>query len=368
MGTFNEINNNRQKEILQNKLQNYLENNKLSIQDNLVKLETDNNRLSDFIVPSKAIQLKRAEAVIPLLLAFNSDEFGVHKHAFNQLVVKLGLPTQFINTLITGEDWQKDLGYKILNDYIGNTERERFLIRSVGNEIRGILSDSYRRLNSMEILKAYLQACQRKGAILVNAHYDLTRIYLETIYPQIFEVTTEKNGVVYFAFGSRIKNSDFGDGALEVSTFKLVVQCLNGMVGKSMLKQVHLGKRLSDDIRLSEETYKLDTLTMASAVNDIVSSIYNRNTIEQEKIRIARASAVDVDYEDVIERLPKYGVVRSEADAIRMILLQNNPENGLQGSATLWNFAQAMTAYARDLNNTRRQELNEIADNLLDLK
>jgi len=372
METFNEIENKKQLEILQNKLNGYLTSKAMDVKEALEKFEQYNQFLNDYIVSTKAITYGvNSNADNNYIIAqFGNDVFRMHNNAVIQLSQKLGIPTNYIKNLLEmNQNWANELAVQILNTHTQNVERERLLVRAVNGYILGMLSDSYRRLNSLEIFKAFLQEVSQYNAKIIDAYTGETRNFLEVIIPEIHTIVTEKNGVVHFAYGAQIRNSDFGNGALEVSTYKLVVKCLNGLTGQSLLKQVHLGKRLPDNLILSEETYKLDTMTMASATKDVIRNVLSRDAFEKEKMKILKASAVDVDFEEVISKLPQYGVNKNEAKGIMSVLLKNDPNDGLEGSSTLWKFAQGMTAYARDLDNKeRKRDLMEVADKLLELK
>ena len=45
--------------------------------------------------------------------------------------------------------------------------------------------------------------------------------------------------------------------------------------------------------------------------------------------------------------------------------MRNNPDDGVQGGATLWKLTQAITAHARELSPERNRELHEISGELL---
>ena len=45
--------------------------------------------------------------------------------------------------------------------------------------------------------------------------------------------------------------------------------------------------------------------------------------------------------------------------------MRNDPEDGVQGGATLWKLTQAITAHARELSPERSRELHELSGQLL---
>ena len=95
----------------------------------------------------------------------------------------MGIPAKYLRELSAGDVWQKQLCATILNEHSGWTERTRVLIRAVGMEVRGVLSDSYRRLNSVDILTAFIREAGGQGAVVSDAYMNDTKVWCETILP-----------------------------------------------------------------------------------------------------------------------------------------------------------------------------------------
>ena len=148
--------------------------------------------------------------------------------------------------------------------------------------------------------------------------------------------------------------------------FLLNGACLNGMVRESVMKQVHLGSKLPDNLQLSQQTYELDTRTTVSAVRDLTSGLFSRDNIQRKAIEIQGASEMEVDFEHELRRLTKDGgLLKAEGKEVEKILMRNNPDDGVQGGATLWKLTQAITAHARELSPERSRELHEISGALM---
>jgi len=132
------------------------------------------------------------------------------------------------------------------------------------------------------------------------------------------------------------------------------------------MKQVHLGSRLPDNLQLSNKTYELDTQTTVSAVRDLTKGLFSRETLERKAYEIQGASEIEVDPEKEIQKLTKNGqLLKQEGKEVEKILMKNDPEDGVEGAATLWKLTQAITAHARELTPERSRELHEISGNLL---
>jgi hypothetical protein len=365
---FTKMKNDKELSILTAKLATTLTSRSKPVVEAIAQIEKTGSMLDDYVVPvSSLLYFKQDEKVRVGFPQPNvvPTAFGLHDHAVGQVADKLSIPPAYLKGLVIGKDWQKDLSIEIMQRSALNVSRERVLVRTVENEVRGFLSDKYRRLNSMEIFMAFLMAAQAAENVLVDAHSGETKGFLEVINPKIIEFDTPLNGRNYAVFGARIRNSDFGDGALEVRTFMINVQCMNGLVGQSMLKEFHLGGRIPDNVQISEDTYRKDTTAKAALVKDIMASVYSPENTDKMIRKIEGAASKELDLTKEVEKLPKLGFTLGEAEAVNKVLMQNNPADGLQGSPTLWKLVNGMTAVARESKPERRRELEQIAGEML---
>ncbi|MBQ2189069.1 MAG: hypothetical protein II401_11010 [Bacteroidales bacterium] len=360
-------------EVVINKVQRMIDGKAVGIQATMERLINEGKIAQDYIAPL-GVELKRNEhqPVITfsgdgkLMMNMPDGVFRLNKNAVGQLADRLDIPQRYLMKLAEGKDWMVSLASTLLNEHSDNTQRSRVLVRAVGDEVRGVLSDSYRRLNSVDILTAFIEEASRQGAVISDAFMTDTKVWAETILPQPIVVPTAKNGDVVIFAGARFSTSDYGDGAVDMRAFLLNGACLNGMVRESVMKQVHLGQRLPSSLQLSARTYDLDTKATVSAVRDITKSLYGKDNIERKALEIQRASEVEVDFEHELRRLTKDGgLLKAEGDAVEKILMNNNPDDGVTGGATLWKLTQAITAHARDLSPERSRELHEISGNLM---
>lgn len=216
------------------------------------------------------------------------------------------------------------------------------------------------------ILSSFLQAALEHGAEACDALMTDTKVYVETILPTPLCIPTRLNGEVVIYMGARFSTSDYGDGAVDMRAFMMNGVCLNGMVRESTMKHIHLGARLPHDMLLSDETYRLNTQTTVSAVRDVTQQLFARENIEMKAQEIYAASEKEVDFDTELKRLVKNNWLRKEeGEHVQKLLMNNDPQNGLQGGATLWKLTQAITAYGRDLNSDRTRELHEVAGQVL---
>lgn len=361
-------------EVVMNKVQRMIEGKAVGVQQTMERLVNEGRIAQDFIAPL-GVNLKRNDhsPVITfngegdqLMLNMPEGEFSLHNNAVGQLADRMGVPTRYLKQLAAGEPWQRSLAAQILNQHSDWTQRNRVLIRAVGMQVRGVLSDSYRRLNSVQILTAFVEAAAGQGAVVSDAYMNDTKVWAETILPEPIVIPTAKNGDVVIFAGARFSTSDYGDGAVDMRAFMLNGACLNGMVRESVMKQVHLGGRLPDNLSLSQHTYELDTRTTVSAVRDLTNGLFSADNIREKAYEIQGASEIEVDLEREIKKLTKDGgLLKAEGQEVEKLLMKNDPEDGVQGASTLWKLTQAITAHARTLTPERSRELHEISGHLL---
>lgn len=360
-------------EVVINKVQRMIDGKQVGVKQTMERLINEGKIAQDYIAPL-GVELKRNDhsPVITfkgderLTMTMPDGEFSLHANAIGQLADRMGIPQRYLRTLADGAEWQVALAATMLNEHSGWTQRSRVLVRTVGSQVRGVLSDSYRRLNSVEILTAFIEEASQQGAVVSDAYMNDTKVWAETILPQPLVIPTAKNGDVVIFAGARFSTSDYGDGAVDMRSFLLNGACLNGMVRESVMKQVHLGSKLPDNLRLSQQTYELDTKTTVSAVRDLTSGLFSRDTLMQKAYEIQGASEIDVDLDRELNALTRNGnLLKQESAAVQKILMNNNPDDGVQGAATLWKLTQAITAHARELSPERSRELHEISGSLM---
>ncbi len=360
-------------EVVMNKVQRMIDGKAVGVRATMERLVNEGKIAQDYIAPI-GVNLKINDHSPVITFSANGSlrmdmpdgQFTLHDNAIGQLADRMGIPQRYLRGLASGEPWAKQLAATLLNEHSGWTQRSRVLVRTVGTQVRGVLSDSYRRLNSVEILTAFVQEAADQGAVISDAYMNDTKIWAETILPTPLTVPTAKNGDVVIFAGARFSTSDYGDGAVDMRAFLLNGACLNGMVRESVMKQVHLGSKLPDNLQLSQQTYELDTKTTVSAVRDLTKGLFSKDNLMKKAIEIQGASEMEVDFEHELKRLTRDGgLLKQEGKEVEKILMRNDPEDGVQGGATLWKLTQAITAHARELSPERSRELHELSGQLL---
>lgn len=360
-------------QVVMNKVQSMIDGKATGVQATMERLVNEGKIAQDYIAPLGVnLRAKQHDPVITfngengLMMNMPDGQFSLHANAVGQLADRMGVPQRYLRTLAGGEEWQVLLAAQILNEHSGWTQRSRVLVRTVGKQVRGVLSDSYRRLNSVEILTAFVEEASNQGAVISDAYMNDTKVWAETILPQPIVVPTKNNGDVVIFAGARFSTSDYGDGAVDMRAFLLNGACLNGMVRESVMRQMHLGAKLPDSLALSQQTYELDTQTTVSAVRDLTRGLFLPENIKEKAYEIQGASEMEVDLEKEVKKLTSNGsLLKAEGQEVEKLLMKNDPNDGVQGGSTLWKLTQAITAHARTLTPERSRELHEISGQLM---
>lgn len=181
-------------QVVINKVQRMIEGRQGGVMDTINRLLSEGRIAQDFIAPIGVSQRSKERPVISfkaegrVQMAMPEGNFNLHGNAISQISEKMGIPAKYLRELSAGDAWQKQLCATILNEHSGWTERTRVLIRAVGMEVRGVLSDSYRRLNSVDILTAFIREAGGQGAVVSDAYMNDTKVWCETILPTPIEI------------------------------------------------------------------------------------------------------------------------------------------------------------------------------------
>lgn len=297
------------------------------------------------------------------------DPLSLHPHAARQLGDHLGLPAGWVAECVDNASapWRKDMIADAMTAHIENNPRDRrLLVRSVGSQARAIMTDAYKRLDSLALASAFLDASMTAGARVYDASYTDLRWSISTVNPEPIAVVQSDGTTDYVSAAMNLRSSDFGRGAVELSMTVLRLLCVNGLVGKSQLRAVHLGERIADNVALSDATVNLQTRAVASAVNDLVGGCMAPATIRDMTRKVHEAAAKNIDADDAVHGLVKARkITQVEAAVIERILMNGNTDQLPSGPATIWKVANAVSWVASKHEAERAEELRAVAGELI---
>jgi hypothetical protein len=305
----------------------------------------------------------------PVVRVVNGDvhDYGLHTNAVGQVAQRLGIPVKYIRSLEdTGDPWAMDLLAHNLNKLNQHADQDdKFLLRAVNGEVRGFLSDRYRRMDSGPVLEAFADAAMRFDAVPVDSYASDTRWYLKMMLPHVFEPVPNE----VMTFGVTLQNSDYGDGALSLKVFSMRLWCTNYCIRDETLRKVHLGRRLSEDVAFSDKTHELDTAAISSMVNDIVGTSLAPKRVRREMKVIELANEEGINAGTHLDALTRKSLLtKAEAKETADIFNQADVETLPPGNS-MWRLTNALSALAgvrrKEGEEKRGVELEEVAGKLM---
>lgn len=310
----------------------------------------------DQIVRTRSVYF--SPSTTTLAVTVGDDFLHPSDHALGQLAERASVPGPYLRELSKGEDWKRELAAMILTSHYANADDGRMLVRSVNGQLRGWLSDRFRRLDCRPLCDALGQEAQAIGAIPCDGTATETRVAIKLIMPEIVEPIPGE----FLVYGGEWSNSDYGNGTHSFRAFALRVACLNGMTRENLLRQVHLGGRLEENIAFSDRTYQLDTEASVSALRDIVRGALGPSGRESltEKIRAASEKEMSKgQLVSAVKTLPK-AQQKSIVDAFEFEDVINLPSG-----KTAWRGSNAVSWIARHTENPEtRLDLERLAGSL----
>lgn len=288
-------------------------------------------------------------------------------HALTQLCSRLDIPKTFVNNMA-----DKSYGGEVISDTMNKLLKlvpsDRFLMRSVKDDVRGVLSTSYRRLDSRPILDTFMGACANVGAIPCEGIFGDLRFALKAILPNVYVVGGPKSEEVV-AVGIQISNSEYGKGTLSLRSFILRVWCTNTATSEEGLRQVHHGSRISDDEIYAQETRDADTRATLLAVRDNIAGTLSKSRVETLMGMLDSAIKDNINPASAYAALKdKMGLSKAEVQGVRDIYnVSNNDIMQLPKGNSRYRMSNAVSFFAQSdtVGKDRRMELERIAGKIL---
>lgn len=335
------------------------------IEDRVVKgsklnFAVDQSTVLAEVLAKKENETARVKQVLNLTTP-DGASFSLHENAISQIADKANVPMKFVSELMNKESWGAELLAENFKRIYQHGNGNRYLVRSVGNGVRGFMSDRYRRLDVRPMLEAFIEECKNIGAVPIQGFSTDVRVGIRAILPVVFEPVDGE----CLVFGVNWQNSDFGRGANTMSLFLMRLWCLNGATMDELLRQVHLGSKLSDDMEFSQKTIELDTMANISKLRDVTKFAFKPENVERTMSAIKAAHEQKLDGKEakaiLTARLTKQEV-ESAIDAY------NSPDIVmLPAGNTRYRLSNAISwiSQAEGVSTDRRLELDRFAGELL---
>lgn len=319
----------------------------------------------DFIVGNKAMEFEAEEimgALVPKVNFKDTDgekhHIGLHRNALIQALDRTGSPSpsKSVDWLLKGNTVEEAMA--LLNKMYSEMEDKNYLFRVVNEELRGLLSDRFRRLDTCQMIDTIVsEGVEGFGAIPTSATIQDVSFSMKLVLPYIFEPLPNEVGIFGFIF----RNSDFGHGRFHAKGFFRRLWCTNDCTTEDGISEIHLGKRLSENIAFSQETYELDSKTMASALKDTLHAVLHPDNVKKRLAIVRGAAEESIDADAAFDRMQGKQLTKGEATEARKLMSSADTEM-LPPGQNRWRFSNVLSLLANQSDNPDRQlELEDLA-------
>jgi hypothetical protein len=342
----------------------------------LQHLQEMSQKRRDYIVPGKDMSAvvmgeEDPEVAFALNLAAGQPPVIYHptRRAHESMMYRMDIPRAYYERMGTVA---ADLLAHNINYWTERADKN-FLVRTIDDKVRAIMSDRFRILDSTELFFTTFTEAKSMGAKIVQADLTEDNFYMKVLQPDwaerldglktnikqrrerrienghkmysVLEHLDEEGGQ-FLIPGVSIKNSDTGNGSLSADLFIFDTSCMNGMVGSRAVHKVHLGKQLEVGF-LSQETRDLTDQTVWSEIRDMLRAVLGDREsflVLVKQLQEASEEVLAEPSEAVDLVVKNFGFDEVERDNIMNELLA-------AGSNTVYGLLTAVTAVGRDKTN-----------------
>lgn len=336
-------------------------------------LESMQATAKDFIVPTEKLTMSEDTKLSFVNGADHS--FELNNLAHSQVATYTEIPKNYYDKLRVE---RPDLLSKNVNHGLAKQAEilkrsgkpETRMIRTNGNNMRALLSSSYRRLDSYDLLNAVLPTMIESGLKVDSSELTESRLYIKALSPKLQGEIKKGDAVQY---GLLVSNSDVGSGALRVEPLIYRLVCLNGMITSAAFRTTHLqSSQASREVQelFTDKTKEISDAAFWMQVNDVVRSSLSAEMFEREINRLRNASEQKItnfDLPEVVELSMRQVGVTGESTKQNMIAYLANGADG--AGLTKYGLANAFTyaAQSDDVNYDQSIELERAGSNIIDL-
>ena len=301
----------------------------------------------------------------------DGKSYGVTPFAHTQLAERSDIPLQFYRRVLARhpELWAQMVKQLMWVD----RKDDSFLVRSIGGNIRALLSNRAKILDSYDLFFHVFKVADEVGAKIWKMSLSETKFYMELVHPNwalniddgapqgphsITNIDRSDGG--WHVPGLIVGNSDVGRGALTVTPRIIRWACNNGTLAGDALRRVHLGSEMPAGI-ISPKTKALESELVWSEVEDVVRATFDLD-IFKEMVK-NYASGRDIKVTNVEASIDQVVKDTTMTDKYRNTLMKAFIEGG---DVSTFGLMQAVTQAAQLLGDLDQQySLERYAHNVL---
>ena len=310
------------------------------------RLEHESSRKRDYITPASIVRYYP-----PHTIQMQSDQMAYQvlrptNHAFGQITDYVGIPRKYVLRM---RESAPNLLAENINVWLARDEKIR-MVRTVDGELRAFVSDRYRRLDNIDLLKSVLPVLSEMQLTVRSSSLTATKMYLKFTMPRM-QAEVRPGDIV--EWGCALSNSEVGDGSVVVQPFMLILHCTNGMMMNRIVDTYHIGKKINpaeeESLFLTEETVEADDRAFWLKVRDTIGTVLSQAYFDTTIASLAEAAGT-----------PITGQIKKVTEMVAARFVLTDPQSEVlfenlvrEHDYTKWGLSNAVTAIA---NNTEDYE------------
>lgn len=326
------------------------------IKEMLTQINEDTKNKRDYLVDLNGMQISASNNTFPTLNVdhLTTGEYQLTDNSLNQLCGRLEIGTRYISKCLPVS---QELVNHNLNFWIKNNKQKELMLRTYDkepmNEVRAIMSNRYKRIDSDVVANSTLNKLMDMGAELKYSHYDRDTMNITAVLPKLEGEVVEGDLV---QGGITITNSEIGGGSLVVKPFIYRLVCTNGMVAPEYLNQFyakHVGKMIIDID--NDDQWK----TIVSKMEQQLELIANPELFEENLNKLKQATEEKINSHQIEVLAKNHGLSDVERAGVFERL---NHYVGETFVTSKYDVANAITNIANDeeKSDTRARFLQEL--------
>jgi hypothetical protein len=278
----------------------------------------------------------------------------IHPFALGKICETISIPREFIGRLMGRQDgeehWGSDLALDLLNKHFKHqpTNQDRRMIRSVGTQTRGFMSDSYARLHPGKLMETFAKECKNNGLIPYGGHAGDTKFMINAVLDRVIEPVKDE----VLSIGVVFKESAYGDGATELSVFMQRMWCTNTAISSSELRKVHLGAKAAFDGDEADQNYQLQTASMCAEIRKAFQTQLNPAYIAQLEDGVRKAHEAKVNHTQFESFLKKH-LSKNDVETVKE-KYRSTDISDLPAGDNWWRASNALSWFANQVDDKEK--------------
>ena len=209
--------------------------------------------------------------------------FGVNDYAHEQIAARLQIPRPFYKRMLTDHPdvFDRDI------ETLWQREPEVRMLRTLDDRVRAFVSDGYRPIDNVLIASGALPVLAEQQQMQIeSAEVTDRKLYIKALFLDRQQtITTVRNEKRPVAAGLVISNSEVGAGSVNVEQMVFDLVCTNGMIGESIFRRHHVGKKGGNGLDHDEAHEWLRDETVQAGDNALMMRLHDiiRGSMDQSK-------------------------------------------------------------------------------------